>query len=235
LSNPRIKSELNLTDERYEEVRATLLDKGLVEKKVGYGGGIRLTSKGEREVAPEGSVVSTVDRETDLYPHVIDALQRDFPSDIVFDTGNLRKRGRWQNPDVTQISIDIYPRLRKRDVIITTFEVKQWGRWDVNAVFEAASHARFAHEVFVLLEWPAANLPFTEGGATQIMRECQRFGVGLATLVPYYKRYRIHTQLEAASRRPADADVEDWLEYSLSRDSDASKRFDEEMKTSTSA
>lgn len=194
---------------------------------MGYGGGIRLTPRGEREVAPDGSVFSSVEREEQLYPLLVGALQRDFPTDVVFDTGRLRKRGKWQNPDVTQLSIDIYPRLRKREVIITTFEVKQWARWDVNSVFEAASHARFAHEGFVALEWPDPSVSLAEAGATQIIRECQRFGIGLVTLEPWYKKFRIRTHIEPTPKHPTNADAESWLEYALSRSQEAAKRFDE--------
>ena len=48
LSNLRIKTELNLTDERYAAVREELIDDNLVEKYVCQGGGIRLTRKGEK-------------------------------------------------------------------------------------------------------------------------------------------------------------------------------------------
>ena len=229
LSNQRIKNELKLKDDRYDTVREELLNNGWVEKYACRGGGIRLTAKGEKEVAPDGSVSSSVEREEDLYPFVTDALEREYKDDIVFETGHLRKRGKWQNPDVTQISIDIYPRLKKRDVVITTYEVKQWGRWDVRAVFEAASHARFAHEGFILLEWPQGDFNISEPGIAQIISECQRFGIGVATLEPYYSKHRVHVHVDPAPKRPMDGAVESWLEYALSKHADATKRFDEAM------
>jgi hypothetical protein len=45
LSNNRIKTELDLPDERYAAVRDMLLDDSLIEKYQCYGGGIRLTRK----------------------------------------------------------------------------------------------------------------------------------------------------------------------------------------------
>ena len=45
LSNNRIKTELDLPDERYATVRDMLLDDSLIDKYQCYGGGIRLTRK----------------------------------------------------------------------------------------------------------------------------------------------------------------------------------------------
>ncbi len=225
LSSARIKVELNLGDERYDDVRAGLLDEGLAEKYVCRGGGLRLTKKGETEVRPVYEAQSSVDKEKDLYAPLVDALVLDSPESVAFDTASLRKRGKWQNPDVTQISIEVYPLLRRRRVLLTTYEVKQWGIWDVNAVFEAASHARFAHAGFVVLEWTEKAFSLPEPRLDKVIRECQRFGIGLATLEPYYKRYRLHVRLEPESKEPRDSDVEEWLDYALSRRKHAREEY----------
>lgn len=232
LSNARIKAELGLGDDRYETVRSGLIDEGLAEKYVCRGGGLRLTKKGEREITPEYEAVSSVDREADLYAPLVDALHRENPDSIAFDTASLRKRGKWQNPDVTQILVEVYPHLRRRHVSLTTFEVKQWGYWDVNAVFEAASHARFAHEGFVVLEWAEKAFSISDPRLVHIVRECQRFGIGIATLEQYHTRYRLHVRLDAEVKSPDDSDVEEWLGYALSRRADALERFDALMNDS---
>lgn len=230
LSNQRIKNDLTLSDERYDKVRSELLDDGHVEKYVCRGGGIRLTPKGDKAAASsdENAVLSAVGKEEELYPLLIEALERESPDSVVFDTGRLRKRGKWQNPDVTQIRIERYPRLHKHRVLIATYEVKQWQRSDVTAVFEAESHARFAHEAYVVLEWPATADAFSleEPSVNKMVGECQRFGVGLWTIEPYYSKHRVHEQLEARPRTPADADVEKWLDYALKRDTDALERYE---------
>jgi len=225
LSNARIKVELDLGDERYEVVRSALIEDGLAEKYVCRGGGLRLTRKAEREVTPEYEAESSVEKEQDLYAPLVEAIHHDSPESLAFDTASLRKRGKWQNPDVTEVSIEVYPLLRRRRVLLTTYEVKQWGIWDVNAVFEAASHARFAHEGFVVLEWTDGGFALSDSRLANMVRECQRFGIGIATLEPYYSRYRLHVRLEAVSKKPLDADVEEWLDYALSRRKEAMERF----------
>lgn len=225
LSNAYLRSELDLTDKRYAEIKEALLKEGLIEKYRCHSGGVCLTRKGEKKVPVfGGDSKSRVSKEADLYGPLISYLYKIAEegeiSSLPVNTANLRTRGKWQNPDVTQITIEQYPYLRKYEAIVTTYEVKQWGRWDVNAVFEAASHRRFSHEAIVVLEWPN-NEHFSLSDPTfrldEISRECQRFGVGLQTMRPHYKSHRLHTHIEAVRNSPSTAAVETWLAYIFER------------------
>jgi hypothetical protein len=92
-------------------------------------------------------------------------------------------------------------------------------------VFEAASHSRFAHEGYLVLEWVEKDFSIDDPRLDQVIRECRRFGIGLMTLEKHYSSYRIHTRLEAHRREPKDNDVEAWLDYALNRRSEAEKEF----------
>lgn len=238
LSNLRIRTELNLSNERYAEVRKSLVDENLVEKYVCRGGGIRLTRKGEKESPAYEDTSSTVNKEAELYPHLIDFLEEQAKEDdiqaVLCSTHSLKARGKWQNPDVTRTVIVYYPNLRKMHVTVTTYEVKQFPSWNVSAVYEAAAHHRFSHEAYVVLEWPnGVNFSLTDPThkIDQIARECQRFGVGLATLHPYYKSYRLWPRLEPSPSTPDDEDVEAWLDYMFSRDATALKAYNDKMQS----
>lgn len=232
MSNLKVKTELNLTDGRYGTVRDGLLADGLVEKYVCQGGGIRITRKGERESPDYDESGSGVDRERDLYLPLVkflrDQSEEDEAHAVIFATDTLKSRGQWQNPDITKIEVEYYSYLRKTRVTVTTYEVKQFPKWTVGAVYEAASHHRFAHETFVVLEWPA-GVEFSLTDATyrvaQIARECQRFGVGLATLSPHYRSYRLLIQIDPRPVAPLDEHVESWLQYSLGRHEAAEREF----------
>jgi hypothetical protein len=237
LSNLRVRTELGLADERYQKARSSLLDEGLIEKYVCRGGGIRLTRKGERQVPrPEDVPKSTVAEEADLYEPLAGFLRRQADEDgieaVICTTHALRVRGQWQNPDVARIAVERYPRLHSMRVVATTYEVKQFPKWDVAAVYEAASHHRFSHEAWVVLEWPN-GVEFSLTDPTykldQIGRECQRFGVGLATLHPYYSSYRLRPRVDPMPQAPEDGDVEAWLDYVLSRNPDAERDFEERI------
>lgn len=225
LSNAYLRTELNLSDSRYDEIKTALLKEGLIEKYRCQGGGIRLTKKGDKSISTsEGVPTSSVQTERDLYDPFISVLnkqaQEDDIASLLLNTSNLRTRGKWQNPDITQLAVEHYHYLRKTEIIITTYELKQWGKWDVGVVFEAASHRRFSHLAIVVLEW-AAGAEFSMSDTTykidEISRECQRFGVGLSTLRPYYSNYRLHPHIEAERHTPANSAVEAWLEYMFER------------------
>lgn len=96
-------------------------------------------------------------------------------------------------------------------------------------MFEAASHARFAHEGFLVLEWIVRGFSLDDPRLDQVVRECRRFGIGLLTLEPYYSSHRVHTRLEAHRQDPKDNDVEAWLDHALSRRSDAEAAFNQLM------
>lgn len=233
LPNSRVRTELGLSDARYLEVRDQLLEGGLVEKYRCRGGGVRLTSRGEVKVygAPLHGE-SAVAHEKDLYAPLIDRLSRDASEDaieaVLVDTSNLRKRGKWQNPDVTRVTVESYRYLQTFRAMVTTYEVKQWGRWDISAVFEAASHDRFVHEAYVVLEW-AKGVPFDapehQPGMMQIASECRRFGVGLARMTPHYSGFRFSVDIEPTQREPHDRDVDAFLDYMFERRRHAREQY----------
>jgi predicted transcriptional regulator len=236
LSNIRIKTELNLSDDRYDTVRDELLQDNLIEKYVCRGGGIRLTRKGEKESPSYDGAGSTIENEAALYKPLIAFLEKEADEDgleaVICATHALRVRGQWQNPDVTRVAIEQYHHLRKAHVTVTTYEVKQFPRWTTEVVYEAASHHRFSHEAYVVLEW-ACDEKFSLTDPTyrldQLARECRRFGVGLATLEPHRNSYRLYPRLEPTPRTPDDGDVEEWLDYVFSRNTAAEKAFNDRM------
>jgi hypothetical protein len=238
LSNNRIKTELDLPDERYATVRDMLLDDSLIEKYQCYGGGIRLTRKGEKESPSYDGTGSTIENEAALYKPLIAFLEKEADEDgleaVICATHALRARGQWQNPDVTRVAIEQYHHLRRAHVTVTTYEIKQFPRWTTEVVYEAASHHRFSHEAYVVLEWPSEekfSLTDPTYRLDQVVRECRRFGVGLATLEPHYNSYRLYPRLEPTPRTPDDGDVEEWLDYVFSRNAVALKAFDDRMHT----
>lgn len=212
-SNQQIRSTLNLTDKRYDDLKGKLIADEIIEKYRCRGGGIRLTAKGAKKNALPGAT-SAVKNEQALYPHLVKSLVAEAEENeevaVVFDTNSLRKRGKWSNPDVTRIAIRHFPILRTHKIIVSTFEVKQWGRWNVEAVYEAASQRRFAHEAYVVLEW-AKDVPIE--GLEDINAVCGRFGVGLVTMQPYYKSFRHIVHLDAEPHNPPDDNVEEFLGY----------------------
>lgn len=235
MSNARLRAELELTDTRYQKVKRSLLEKGYVEPYRCRSGGLMLTKDGQNALSGTATetIQSNVNREKELYGPLKEYLERAAEEDeltsLVIDTSNLRNRGKWQNPDLTQITIEHYNNLRKTSIILTTYEVKKWGGWDVGVVFEAASHRRFSHHAQVVLEWPKdANFSLTDPTyrVDEIARECQRFGVGLMPMRKYYSSYRLHSHIEPEEHVPSFDAIENWLEYVLSKNETVRKSYE---------
>lgn len=226
-SNHQIRSVLGLADDRYKKLTQQLLDEQIIEKFRCRGGGIRLTDKGSKAGALPGAK-SAVEKEKDLYGPFIAALEAEAKENeetsLVFNTSALRKNGKWSNPDVTKVAVRAFPILRSHKVLVTTFELKQWKRWNVDAVFEAASHRRFAHEAYLVLEW-AKDVPVE--GLEELTAVCSRFGVGLITLYPYYSSFRHTVQLEAEPNVPPEDYIEEYLGYVFERDGEKKDAYDE--------
>lgn len=229
MSNMQLKASLDLADDRYKILREELIQEGLVEKYRCRGGGVALTSKGAKEASTDDyQIKSSVEKEKDLYSPFVRVLELEANENdenvVVCDTSSLRKRGRWSNPDITRVAVRSYPLLRKKAVVITTFEVKQWQKWDASAVYEAASHSRFSHESYVGLELPKGTDP---AESIDGLRElCARFGVGIATIHQYYAGLRYVIRQDPEPKAPSDDYVEEYLTYVFERLPEQKARFE---------
>lgn len=225
-SNRNVRSTLKLSDERYARIKDELLEEKLIEKVRGQGGGVQITARGMKEkTLPDA--VSSVESERALYSPFVTILDDEASENeeaaLVIDTSGLRKSGKWSNPDVTKISVRKFPILKTHRVLITTYELKQWKRWNVESVFEAASQRRFAHEAYVVLEWAKGEEVV---GLEEMISVCSRFGVGLLTLHPYYSSFRYTIQLDAEKHTTSDDDVEEYLGYVFEKKDDARQKYE---------
>lgn len=226
-SNRNVRSTLKLSDDRYAKIKQELLDERLIEKVRGQGGGVQITTRGMKEkTLPDA--VSSVENEKALYNPFVAILDAEATeneeSALVVDTSALRKSGKWSNPDVTKISVRKFPILKTHRILLATYELKQWKRWNVESVFEAASQRRFAHEAYVVLEWAKGEEVV---GLEDMISVCSRFGVGLLTLHPYYSSFRYAIQLDAEKHATSDDYVEEYLGYVFERNGDARQRYED--------
>lgn len=224
-SNRNVRATLKLTDERYAKIKQELLEESLIERVGGQGGGVQLTTKGTKEkTLPDA--VSSVESEKALYTPFVSVLedqaQEDEEPALVVDTSSLRKSGKWSNPDVTKISVRKFPILRSHRILLTTYELKQWKRWNVDTVFEAASQQRFSHQAYVVLEW-AKSEPVV--GLDDLVAVCSRFGVGLLTLHPHYSSFRYEIHFDAEMHAPSDDYVEEYLSYVFEKNEKAHLKY----------
>ena len=234
MSNQSLKTALSLTDARYKDVKQQMLAKNLLEVYRARGGGVRLTAKGMEQVRSSlvrsKDVISTFS-ESDLYEPFIfylnsEVTENDENAEII-NIAHFRQRGKWTNPDVVKISVDFYPLQRVQKLFITSYEVKKWLSWNVESVFEAASHRKIAHQSYLVLEW-VKDEPYEI--SEHLQQTCVRLGVGLMVMKPYYSGFRHEIKIPAETHNPIESHIEEFLETWLFKDTDANLKFNKLWK-----
>jgi hypothetical protein len=235
LSNQRIRTELRLGRERYEETRTQLIGAGEVEKYVCRGGGIRVTDKGAVGVSVAAPAVAPLQRpagaEARLYPILVQQLTRENDESVLahhFIPASLKHRGQWRNPDVVTIEVVPYPRLQRLDVLVWTYEVKPRDCWEVKAVYEAERHKRSSCGSTLVLEGPAGASVDEDPRLREIRDECRHHGVSLAILQTG-KEAGLTYLHDEEPHSPDPAVLHNWLDYTLIKMPEVAAKFDELM------
>jgi hypothetical protein len=91
--------------------------------------------------------------------------------------GRKKSLGKWTRPDYTLVTIMNYSIIPGKHIQILTFEVKTSNNWNVEAVFEAASHSRGATESYLAIH----RFIIDDDKSRRVLDECRRFGIGLLT------------------------------------------------------
>lgn len=223
LSNQRIRTELRMGRERYDEIRSQLIAEGEVEKYVCRGGGIRLTDRGAAAVPVAAPLIAPLDRqaggEARLYPILVEQLTKEYDESVLahpFIPASLKRRGKWRNPDVVTIEVVPYRRLQRLDVLVWTYEVKLRDTWSVSSVFEAERQGRFSSGSTLVLEWPDGIVATVEDPSLRdVLDECRHHGVSLATLESAKGVRRLNWLLSYdEARAPIPRELEDWTSLS---------------------
>lgn len=114
--------------------------------------------------------------------------------------------------------------MKSHRVLLTTYEIKQWRRWNIDSVFEAASQRRFSNQAYLVLEWAKGEEIV---GLEEMLSVCSRFGVGLITLHAYYKSFRYAIQLDAEEHSVSEDRAEEFLDYVFQKDDLAKKAYED--------
>jgi len=131
-----------------------------------------------------------VKKESDLYTPLKNYLDKywgpDYEKNYFYSKitatpkGHRRKSGQWSRPDLAIITITSYQYLPNKVLEVTTIEVKRYADMSVEAVFEAASHSKFSHQAYLVVEWITnEDMDPADDEVKRIFTECQTFGIGL--------------------------------------------------------
>lgn len=171
---------------RFWEYRQELLDKNFIEKRRGRGGSVRRIEKHEP--------TKFVDDESKLYPKLVEWLKLNDVAELrskkweawVCDTSrehHPRESGKWSRPDVTVVKIKEYDFAPEKEFTVVGYEIKQHDdKDDTKGVFEAASHSKFCHECYLVIETSEEEAIESEEPPEKLRSDLRRFGVGFGWL-----------------------------------------------------
>lgn len=81
------------------------------------------------------------------------------------------------------LTVSKYEFLPQKYLGLSTIEVKRYADIGLPAVYEAASHSKYAHQSYLVFEW-LEEIEFAKSGedALRLIREAERFGIGLVQM-----------------------------------------------------
>lgn len=178
--------------EKYDSIKARLLDDGQIVLGRGKGGSVKRFTE-----APEVDVVDHVDpalmepdgeypNERSLYEPIRDQLFKRWCVDQPFDrfavedtsSGGGRADGTWSRPDMTVAAMTSYTFVPGRIFDVVSFEIKHYSGLNLTALYEALAHRRAATRSYVLAYVPDDAAERAAESLVQIEEECQRVGIG---------------------------------------------------------
>ena len=193
ITNRTLRNKLRpkrITTEDFWKYRQELLEKNLIKKERGRGGSVRIIQPTKAKPS-EGALV---DDEKLLYPKLEQWLKEEVVAPFVSEGGKAwvkntsygsypKESGKWSRPDVTLVRTKRYPSTQWLDFVVTGYEVKPYEQKDDTAgVFEAASHSKYCHECYLVVETLEEELESTDEPPEELVDDLLAFGVGFGWL-----------------------------------------------------
>jgi hypothetical protein len=209
----------------YLSARAELEAEGAIIRGVGRGGSVRLAKPVAEAIEPKA--VGGVKEENDLYAPLkkwfdsvwgVEYKPPDFYACKISASpkGHKRQSGKWSRPDlslVTVASAEFF--VPSKTLEVTTVEVKRYPDLDVVAVFEAASHGKFGHQSYLAVEWLESedmDKPGSSKVATDVLKEAERFGVGVLQMRQREHSWEVQEVLEPRRSLPDPEECSGFIE-----------------------
>jgi hypothetical protein len=224
IGNTRLGGSLGWSADRYFAVRDRLVEKEVLAIGRGRGGSVYLVNA---EAAPsvELEVRRSSTKERELYTPIRQVLEELWSRELqehnslVEVTAHQGRRvtgGMWTRPDLTVVAVSTYEYVPGKFLDIITYEVKPEGAWNVDGVFEAASHSRFATESHLLIHAPKGTDSVPKDTFARLQEECARFRIGLAFFADPITYDSFEYVLDAGRNQPSPADMERFIRQQLS-------------------
>jgi hypothetical protein len=216
IGNGRLRDSLKWEAGKYAHVRKGLLNKTLI--RIGRGRGGSVSRVATTTSKPPAAAMAPKVKEKDLYPAFRKAVETwaadqgwtDYFVEHKASQGKRDTGGMWTRPDFVAVGHKKYEYTPGVVRDIETFEVKT-SDFTIDAVFETASHSRFATKSYLAVAKPDGT-SIDEQFLSRVESECQRFGIGFLLFGTTEKPSDWEWRVEAARKEPDPEDVEQYIE-----------------------
>lgn len=213
----------SISDLEYWKARNNLIENGILSKGRGKGGSVHRREPESQQLDEKNdSQKNKRIPEKNLYSPFIKVINEFWTKDndiddyIIENTscqGKKKTGGRWTRPDITLISIKNYQYVYGKIMDVITFEVKPQDNYGIESVFETAAQSVFAHKSFLCIH-ASQEKPETEE-FDRIIRQCERFGIGLITFENPEDWKTYETVVDPKRREPDPGEINTFIKQQL--------------------
>lgn len=216
-----------IEDKDYWDIRDALLamTPSPIGVRRGGGGAIYLLSPTtqQKTALPD----TKYKKESDLYEPVLQYIRNwwvkdyrieRYVNEITAHKGNKDTGGKWTRPDITLFAVRQYPFIPGKTIELISFEIKPKDTFDIQGVFETASHSVFAHRSYLMIHMTKDPDSDNSDVLDRISRECERFGIGFITFTDPKDWDTYKNRQEAEHKNPDPDQLCDCMQALLSKD-----------------
>jgi hypothetical protein len=218
ISNIRLRPTLDLNDDAYATAIRELKDAHAIQVGPGRGGTVQRSEAGPAATLSDDHV----EREAQLYEPFVNWLNSSWSAvanpSVRFahakvtatPRGRNRDTGKWSRPDVTAVRVLRFEWLPDIVLEVSSFEIKRAAdAIDLESVYEAAAHGRWAHLASLVLENPGREL------SERFLDEIRRFNLGLYVMNrrPGGEGFEIEPRVEPQPQHPDSTEVNALLDH----------------------
>lgn len=234
IGNKKLRDSLKWDNDKYWQIRDTLVDKEVLRIGTGRGGSVaRLVSVEATTPVPEApseEVAPSTEKkkEDEYYDPILDVLKEKWSKDLRLDQfiiqktakqGSRETGGTWTRPDIVVVSVSNYLNLPGKYVDVITFEIKTSDGLNVTAVYEALSHLRAATKAYVIVPMTTEERENNEATINTVADEASRHGVGFIITPEDVSKYdEWEFLVDPITIQGVPSRIDDFLEKQLSED-----------------
>lgn len=220
IGNGNLRKILGWESAQYIKSRDLLLGKGLIQTGRGRGGSVSLIKIVTKKDTNKTTAPRKKTKEKATYPifkqQLIEWAANQAWQDHLIehrpDMGKKNTGGMWTRPDFVVIGCRRYEYTPGRVRDIETFEIKITP-FSIDAVFETASHSRFATKSYLAIFTGNENQEtvLDPQFRSRVESECQRFGIGLLLFKNEPDSSNWEWLVDAVRKEPDPDDVEQYI------------------------